>query len=153
VGSRSERETTRTEIHISRTTDTQKQEGGAVQQQPSGPSGAPAGSPQTDHSADPGTPYVGGNYVSGRSTIRYVLEDNHGEIKMYGYDVRSGRRVFVGLGKMDGKRLIIPNYYSFLDETYGTLKLDLAEDGKTFEGYFEGMDVAEEGRVILMRLP
>src|SRR5829696_3337514 len=69
VGSRSERETTRTEIHISRTTDTQKQEGGAVQQQPSGPSGAPAGSPQTDHSADPGTPYVGGNYVSGRSTI------------------------------------------------------------------------------------
>jgi hypothetical protein len=54
---------------------------------------------------------------------------------------------------MVGRRLIIPKFYSFLDDTYGTLKLDLAEDGKAFEGKFEGLNAAEEGRVTLIRLP
>lgn len=101
---------------------------------------------------DMSPPYVGGNYVS-KSTIRYVIIDDHGQIEMYGYDVMRGRRVHVGSGKMEGRKLIIPNFYSFLDDTYGTLKLDLSEDNKTFEGRFEGNNPAQENRIVLVRLP
>jgi hypothetical protein len=101
---------------------------------------------------DVNSPYVGGNYVS-KSTIRYVIDDDHGQIEMYGYDVMRGRRVHVGTGRMEGKRLIIPNFYSFLDDTYGTLKLDLSEDNKSFEGRFEGNNPAQENHIVLVRLP
>jgi hypothetical protein len=101
---------------------------------------------------DATTPYVGGNYVS-KSTIRYVIDDDHGQIEMYGYDVMRGRRVRVGAGKMEGRKLVIPIFHSFLDDTYGTLKLELSQDNKTFEGYFEGNNPAQEVRVVLVRLP
>ena len=91
--------------------------------------------------------------MSGRSSIRYVLDDAGGRVSMYGYDVMRRRRVFVGTGRMEGRRLIIPNFYSFLDDTYGTLKLKLSEDGRTFEGRFEGLDAVRQGPVTLMRLP
>lgn len=130
-------------------TDRQMQEGSApVQQEPSGA----ATSTQTTHD-DEAVPYVGGNYVSTKSTMRYVLEDTDGRIKMYGYDVMRGRRVFTGSGRMTGRRLIIPNFYSFLDDTYGTLKMELSDDGKTFEGKFEGIDSTKEAHVTLSRLP
>ncbi len=54
---------------------------------------------------------------------------------------------------MEGRKLVIPNFYSFLDDTYGTLKLDLSEDGKSFEGRFEGNDPAQENHIVLVRLP
>jgi hypothetical protein len=98
-------------------------------------------------------PYVGGNYVSARSAMRYVLDDADGRVSMYGYDVMRRRRVFAGSGRMTGRQLIIPNFYSFLDDTYGTLKLSLSEDGRTFEGRFEGMDATKQGPVTLIRLP
>jgi hypothetical protein len=161
-GWRSEKVSTDTQVSISagvefrRTTNRQVKEGDARQE-----TATPTNTPESPAPTPPGEPgkpaqnsqYVGGNYVSGKSTMRYVLDDNNGDIKMYGYDVMRGRTVFVGSGRMVGRRLIIPKFYSFLDDTYGTLKLELAEDGKTLEGTFEGFNAAQEGRVILMRLP
>lgn len=98
-------------------------------------------------------PHVGGSYVSARSTMRYVIDDSRGRVEMYGYDVMRGRRVFVGSGWMTGRELVIPNFYSFLDDTHGTLKLRLSADDRTFEGVFEGMNATQRGAVTLIRLP
>jgi hypothetical protein len=99
------------------------------------------------------TTYVGGMWVSGRSTMRYSINDDQGRVEMYGYDVMRGQHVFVGSGRMVGKQLVIPRFYSFLDNTYGTLKLDLSDDGKTFLGNFEGLNASQTGPVTLVRLP
>lgn len=161
-GARSEKQSSDTHVSISagvefsRQTNKQVQEGNVQQEPPTSitapksPESPPAIKPV---SSERRTPYVGGNYVSGRSTMRYVLVDNDGNIEMYGYDVMRGQRVFVGSGTLVGRSLIIPKFYSFLDDTYGTLKLELSEDGKTLEGAFEGLNAAQEGRVILIRLP
>lgn len=114
---------------------------------------SPRATAPSDHEDAAPAPYVGGNYVSSRSTMRYVIDDSGGRISMYGYDVMRGRRVFVGAGKMVGRRLVIPDFYSFLDDTRGTLKLELTNDGRAFEGVFEGMNAAQHGPVTLIRLP
>lgn len=159
-GTKSERESSETNLSVhagiefKRKTDRQAQEGGAPS--PASTPAANAGggtAPAVPAAEEPSTPYVGGNYVSGTSTMRYVLEDNNGRVEMYGYDVLRGRSVHVGSGRMIRRQLIIPKFYSFLDDTYGTLKLNLSEDGKTFEGRFEGLNAAQEGRVVLVRLP
>lgn len=156
---RSENESSDTQVSVSaglefrRKTNKQVKEGNVRQEQPD-PTTLPEPSPASEPAeAEQSAPYVGGNYVSGRSTMRYVLVDDNGHIKMYGHDVMRDRTVFLGSGRMVGRRLIIPRFYSFLDDTHGTLKLDLSEDGKTFEGRFEGLNAAQEGRVILIRLP
>jgi hypothetical protein len=115
--------------------------------------GTPGAAPLKKPSGEASAPYIGGNYVSGRSTIRYLIDDRQGHIEMYGYDVMRGRRVRVGSGRMFGKHLIVPKFYSFLDNTYGTLKMDLSEDGQMLVGNFEGLNAAQEGRVVLIRLP
>lgn len=154
VGWKTERETSDTTLALQagarfeRHTDRQVEAGGA----PAPPPRAEPTPTQTNME-EGGVPYVGGNYVSARSSIRYVLEDAGGRVNMYGYDVMRGRRVFTGSGRMTGRRLIIPNFYSFLDDTYGTLKLSLSEDGRTFDGKFEGLDPTREGPVTLIRLP
>lgn len=154
VGWKTERETSDTTLafqagaRFERHTDKQVEAGGAPARE--APRAEPAPTKQAEGAA---VPYVGGNYVSARSSIRYVLEEVDGRVDMYGYDVMRGRRVFTGSGRMTGRRLIIPNFYSFLDDTYGTLKLSLSEDGKTFEGKFEGLDSTREGPVTLIRLP
>lgn len=147
-GWRTESETTDTSLSFDtglkfeRHAERHVQEGGdAPPQLSAGPEGIAA------------TPYVGGNYLSARSSMRYVLDDAGGHVKMYGYDVMRRRRVFVGAGRMTGRQLIIPNFYSFLDDTYGTLKLNLSEDGRTLEGRFEGIDALKQGPVTLIRLP
>jgi len=127
-------------VKFERHTDRRAQEGGTAE-------------PEADRADDAHTPYVGGNYVSARSTMRYVMDDSGGRVKMYGYDVMRGRRVSVGAGRMTGRLLVIPDFYSFLDDTYGTLKLRLSEDGRTFEGVFEGMNAAQRGAVTLIRVP
>lgn len=138
-----------------RHTDKQIQQGAAQTQQtpPAAPAEPTATPSQPKDEGSAAAPYVGGNYMSARSSIRYVLEDADGRINMYGYDVMRGRRVFTGSGRMEGRRLIIPNFYSFLDDTYGTLKLNLSEDGEKLEGRFEGIDPTNEGPVTLIRLP
>lgn len=157
-GPRSEKESSETNlsvrasIELKRKTGRHAQEGGA-QPQPTPGKGGGEAPPVIPEKEEKGTPYVGGNYVSGNSTMRYLMEDNNGNITIYGYDVMRGRSVRVGSGKMVGQRLVIPRFYSFLDDTYGTLKLDLSEDGKTLEGRFEGLNAAQEARVILLRLP
>jgi hypothetical protein len=50
-------------------------------------------------------------------------------------------------------RLTVPDFYSFLDDTHGTLKLDLSQDGRTLQGTFEGLNPKQEGRVVLLRVP
>lgn len=161
-GGRSEAESSDTQFSISadvefrRKTNKQVKEGN-THKEPATPTNTPKSPEPTPlvetAKSEQNSPYVGGNYVSGRSTMRYVLDDNKSDVKMYGYDVTRGRSVFVGSGRMVGRRLIIPKFYSFLDDTHGTLKLELSEDGKTLEGTFEGFNAAQEGRVILMRLP
>jgi hypothetical protein len=164
VGWKTERETSDTTLtlqaaaKLERHTDRQVQEGSNQSQQtppdaPVAPAEPPAKAPEAKRDTSAATSYVGGNYVSARSSIRYVLEDVDGRVNMYGYDVMRGRRVFTGSGRMTGRRLTIPNFYSFLDDTHGTLKLNLSDDGKTFEGRFEGLDSTKEGPVTLIRLP
>lgn len=160
VGWRTERETSDTTLtfetaaRFERHTERKVEEGGNATQRTPSAEPATKSPPQTSGTdADSSRPYVGGNYVSARSTMRYVIEDTEGVVKMYGYDVMRGRRVFLGSGRMTGHRLLIPNFYSFLDDTYGTLKVDVSEDGKTLEGRFEGIDATKEGPVTLLRLP
>lgn len=97
--------------------------------------------------------YVGAMYVSGKSTMRYLMDDKNGQVDVYGYDVMRDQRVYCGSGRMVGRKLIVPNFHSFLDDTYGTLTLTLSSDGKTFEGQFEGLNPTQEAYVILARLP
>jgi hypothetical protein len=85
--------------------------------------------------------------------MRYSINDNQGHVEISGYDVMRGQEVRCGSGNMVGRKLTIPNFYSFLDDTRGTLKLDLSEDGKTLEGYFEGNNPTQEARIVLVRLP
>jgi hypothetical protein len=160
VGWRTERETADTTLsfetaaRVERHTERKVEEGGNPTQQTPPAEPATKSPPRTSGTdRDSSRPYVGGNYVSARSTMRYVIEDAEGGIKIYGYDVMRGRRVFLGSGRMMGRRLLIPNFYSFLDDTYGTLKVDVSEDGQTLEGRFEGIDATREGPVTLVRLP
>lgn len=95
----------------------------------------------------------GGNWVSANSTMRYQISGRQAKIEMHGYDVMRGRDVFVGTGQMIGRELIIPRFYSFLDDTYGTLQLALTEDGKTLEGNFQGLNPTHRHQVILLRVP
>jgi hypothetical protein len=157
-GPRSESETSETNLSIHTGIELKRKAGRQVQEGVPPPLPTPqnvSGEPQRANPVkeEKGPPYVGGNYVSGNSTIRYVLEDNNGNITMYGYDVARGQSVLVGSGRMIGRRLVIPRFYSFLDDVYGTLKLELLEDGKTLEGTFEGLNAAQQGRVVLLRLP
>ncbi len=99
------------------------------------------------------TTSVGGTWVSGRSTMRYSLSDDQGRVRIYGYDVMRGQNVFCGSGTMTEGRLTVPDFYSFLDDTHGTLKLDLSQDGRTLQGTFEGLNPKQEGRVVLLRVP
>jgi hypothetical protein len=144
-----------TQLSFQRETGKEVEEGSAGTQQTSSiPISSSSAHAAGKSANEEHSPYVGGNYVAGRSTIRYIITDNQGEIEMQGYDLMHQEARFVGSGKMIGRKLTIPRFNSFLDNALGTLKLELSEDGKTFEGRFEPLDPTKpEARVVLSRLP
>ncbi len=162
VGWKSEKETTETEftlLSFKRTTDKETQTGSTPHEanfsdsRTNRQTGKPKEEPPAKIESNVTQRYVDGNWVSGKSTMRYVMKDNQGHIDMFGYDVMRGQDVYCGSGSLVGRKLTVPNFYSFLDNTRGTLKLNLSEDGKTLEGYFEGNNPTQEARVVLVHLP
>lgn len=100
-------------------------------------------------SQDP-VPVVDGMWICVESGKRYLMSDTGVEMKMYEDDL-SGKKLLVGTGRQDGRKLNF-DFHSTIHDVDGSLSLEVEADGRKMLGMFRGMAPKDKGPVTLLRV-